>query len=67
MRLISPSGVRVSVSDERGERLLSQGYKREGAAEKAAPSPAPDKPVEAPESEPKRRTRAHKVTAPDNK
>jgi hypothetical protein len=65
MRLISPTGVRFSCSDEKGERYLAiKGYKRlDGAAVEAAP-PA-DAPVKAADSAPKRRTRSPKAKTPD--
>lgn len=45
MKLLDPNGVRISVSDERGERLKAQGYREVGAAESApAPSPKPRRP-----------------------
>lgn len=66
MRLISPNGVRVRVSDEFGERLLRSGYKRVGVANKVAPAPVQGQAVKAPESAPKRRGRPRKATTPDN-
>lgn len=41
MKLIAPNGSRVSVSDEKGIRLLRQGYRTvDGKAPKPAPVPA---------------------------
>lgn len=53
MKLISPSGVRIEVSDSRGETLRQKGYRLPEAAVKAA----------APEGEaPKRRRPARKAS-----
>lgn len=43
MLMISPNGVRVSVSDEKGERLKAQGWKpvRVEATPEPAPAPKP--------------------------
>jgi hypothetical protein len=45
MQLISPNGVLISVSDDKGERLLANGDYREPASEPApvvsAPRPRP--------------------------
>lgn len=47
MKLITPAGVRVSVSDAKGEELLTQGYTRAGAVQSApaAPAASEEKPV----------------------
>lgn len=68
MKLISPSGVRFSISDERGEKLLAQGGYKEQGAVTAAPAPSTDEkgPVKAPQSAPKRRSRSPKASTPDN-
>lgn len=67
MKLISPSGVRFSISDERGEKLLAYGYKEQGAVSAApAPSVADETAVKAPQSAPKRRSRSPKASTPDN-
>lgn len=56
MELLSPAGVKVSVSDELGEQLVSQGgYKRRGNGSAASPQPAP---AAAPASQPKSSRRA---------
>lgn len=39
MRLLTPNGVLITVSESKGERLMSQGF-REPVSEKA-PAPAP--------------------------
>lgn len=52
MRLISPHGVTVFVSDEKGERLKGRGY-TEAQAAPAAPRPA-------------RRSRQRPAPAPDD-
>lgn len=39
MRLIAPNGVSVSVSDEKGERLLKAGYRTEQVEAPAPPDP----------------------------
>ena len=42
MKLVSPRGVNVSVSDEKGERLKKQGWKEPQSETAEAPaSPAP--------------------------
>jgi hypothetical protein len=42
LKLITPDGVRISVSDDKGEALLKQGYR---LVEEETPPPAePDKP-----------------------
>lgn len=42
MKLISPKGVVVSVSDQKAERLLRQGYRKAGEAPKEETTqPAP--------------------------
>jgi hypothetical protein len=40
LRLITPDGVRISVSDEKGEALLKRGYRRV-PEETPEPEPAP--------------------------
>lgn len=43
MKLVSPIGVRISVADHRGEKLLKQGYRRADAPA-SAPAPVPEQP-----------------------
>jgi hypothetical protein len=50
MRLITPEGVRISVSDEKGEALLKKGYRR---VEDDVPPPLAD-----PKPSPRRKPRA---------
>lgn len=54
MRLISPSGVRISVADQRAESLLKQGYRVLGADTVSTPS---SEPAEQAAPKPVRRTR----------
>lgn len=44
MKLISPNGVRISVSDLKGELLLAQGYKQI-VVEPVTPAPAAVRPA----------------------
>lgn len=39
MKLISPNGATVSVSNDKGERLLKQGYRRVEAPKPPPPAP----------------------------
>lgn len=54
MKLISPKGVRVSVRDEKGERLLTEGYRR---AEDDSPADPPADDSHTPKRKPKANTK----------
>lgn len=71
MKLVSPTGVRISVSDERGAALKRYGYKEVGDAVNASPASAParktaDSEAAAEDRPVKRRTTRTKTTKSDD-
>lgn len=61
MRLIAPNGVRVSVSEEKGARLLKEGYRSV-----PAPKPEPAVPAEKPKTAAKPKAKKPDESATEN-